>query len=422
MLRPALASLALLLLCAPAGAQVKDGDYRVDGKLWPSRQGYTAVLHLERTKGDGWRLERTARRVDEDGRLEELTWAATEAKLSGDELRVRFRPGQLGAVGALEAIVAAKGRELEASYRFEGDGLSERIVVSDPPKDHWRLATGKGDLEAATLKLVREARFADLLGDRLDRYEASGVVLAGSALRVVFDNSGHVAEVPLSLAKAELYKTGGGGGKSDLEGLSHDPETGHSFAVVEMEKRHGEWMGRVWELDQDLRRVGRSWLKVELPKGNKGFEGLAHVRRGGEEYLLGLLEGNGGEAGEEALVRGEGRIEVFKRDEDGDGWSHLTTLKVPKAAYFYDYSGIDVRDGQVAIVSQTSSALWVGKLSPTAWRFDDEGQVYRFPRAASRVVYGEVEGVTWIGEQRLAFVSDAGSSGKAESIHIFDLP
>ena len=119
---------------------------------------------------------------------------------------------------------------------------------------------------------------------------------------------------------------------------------------------------------------------------------------------------------------GHGRIKVFQR-RSGGRWSHHTTIRLPESAKFSDYSGLDIRGDRLAVTSQESSLLWVGRLSPTEWQVD-EGQVYRFPRTGSRIAYPSVEGVAWIDDDTLAFVSDRleGDDGHAESIHVFALP
>jgi len=81
----------------------------------------------------------------------------------------------------------------------------------------------------------------------------------------------------------------------------------------------------------------------------------------------------------------------------------------------------------VAIVSHQSSALWLGTLTTAPWALTGPGSVHAFPRSATgEVQYCTVEGVTFLGPSRFAFVSDksdgtAPCNRKDESIHIFEL-
>lgn len=84
------------------------------------------------------------------------------------------------------------------------------------------------------------------------------------------------------------------------------------------------------------------------------------------------------------------------------------------------------------MTSQESSAVWIGKLSETEWKFVDEGKIYHFPRGENCAVnYCNVEGVRLIGPHELIAVSDKMKGGgaqpsscfaKDQSISLFILP
>ena len=83
------------------------------------------------------------------------------------------------------------------------------------------------------------------------------------------------------------------------------------------------------------------------------------------------------------------------------------------------------------MVSQASSALWVGRLKEDGTDLVDEGTVFRFPTdSRGRSVYRTVEGVSWVGDDRVVVVSDKVKPGSGErsgrakdqSIHIFTIP
>jgi hypothetical protein len=123
-------------------------------------------------------------------------------------------------------------------------------------------------------------------------------------------------------------------------------------------------------------------------------------------------------------IPGGGRIQILERFPGR--WDHLGTLNIPPAVDFEDYSGIDIQDDRVAIVSQQSSALWIGKLQKSGWGFVDNGVIYLFPRRQGKILYRNIEGVCWISDNKIVVVSDKNKKnrhdGKDQSIHIFKIP
>ena len=93
-----------------------------------------------------------------------------------------------------------------------------------------------------------------------------------------------------------------------------------------------------------------------------------------------------------------------------------------------DHLLIQIRGDRIAVVSQSSSALWIGTLATTGFAVEDSGTIYEFPRDADRrVVYGTVEGVSWLTDDRLVMVSDRAKGdtparAKEQSLHVFRLP
>src|SRR5436309_3142375 len=79
-------------------------------------------------------------------------------------------------------------------------------------------------------------------------------------------------------------------------------------------------------------------------------------------------------------VPGGGRIHVFQRGPRD--WDRVATIRLPETVQFTDYSGIAVAGERIAVLSQESSALWLGRLAPDGWQVTDAGVSYALPRAA----------------------------------------
>ena len=180
---------------------------------------------------------------------------------------------------------------------------------------------------------------------------------------------------------------------------------------------------------------------------SKGFEGAVGMKGAdGELYFLGLCEGNHCGEKKEGRDRGHGRVVVMKKkgadEEEGCKWVDIGTMDIPSSANFMDYSAISISDeGRVAITSQEDSAMWVGELEgldadgffvPGETAFAAEGEVLNFPRDGEcRFIYCNIEGIHWIGNDRLVAVSDKMKNrGKQDfrcfdfdqSLHIFSMP
>jgi hypothetical protein len=289
---------------------------------------------------------------------------------------------------------------------------------------------------ATLLELVLEVRINELLkgaGDK--RYEASGVYLKDDYLHIIFDDEPHLLRIRLDWQRAkeepvllELRDSGEG-----YEDITYHSSTNRWYCLIEAaETKSGIYMPRVDEFDESFTFIKRSWLKFPLKAGNKGFEGLATLSYLGNDYLLGLCEGNDCKSGSAGVESGNGRIQVFKRA--ADEWDHIGTIKLPKTARFKDYSSLDIYQGYLTVLSQSSSAMWVGRLrtQPASLKdvFDDDGQLFLFPRdKKGQTSYCNLEGVAWLGNDRLIAVSDKGKDNqpkrcarKGQSIHIFKLP
>ena len=284
------------------------------------------------------------------------------------------------------------------------------------------------------LELLKEAKLAELLSDPLDlRLEASGVLAKDGIFYVIFDNSPDIGRIDGGLARDAAgnrlirQELGHGAGYEDI---AHDWTAERFYILVEaLPHPGGGFMAKVQEHDERGGYLSDAWLDFPLDRPNKGLEGLACVQRAGRTHLLGLCEGNRCRAGAEGRRPGGGRIQVFARGSRR--WDHLGTIRLPGSLWFEDYSSLAVADDRIAVVSQASSALWVGRFSPSSWELADQGTTYGFPLdGEGRTVYCTVEGVSWVAADQVVVVSDKAKAGsqhkrcraKDQSIHVFALP
>ncbi|MFG2497945.1 hypothetical protein ACGFSB_06965 [Streptomyces sp. NPDC048441] len=301
--------------------------------------------------------------------------------------------------------------------------------------------TVKIELDAPReLRLVKEAKIQDLIGDSAGtRLEASGVLYRDGAFLIVCDNLTSLIRVSseLSPKAPENGVINAGKGKKPrspesgegYEDLAHDELRDRYYTLSEAEpvKPKG-FRARVHEYDAKLRPVGSAHLDFDVAAANKGMEGLEWVERSGTGHLLALCEGNRCAGGKKGRTPGGGRIQVFRRG--GKRWINTATIRLPEWLPFEDYSSVSVRDGRIAVLSQASSALWVGRISAKKWQVD-EGTVHPLPTdSKGRTVYGNPEGVSWVSADHVVIVSDRAKKGaeserfreKDQSIHLFLIP
>lgn len=282
------------------------------------------------------------------------------------------------------------------------------------------------------LELVREAKIIDILEGSLDpRLEASGVLAKDGLFYVIFDNLPHIACIGPELGRARdnhmiMQERGH---RRGFEDIAYDPQSGRFYVLIESLRRgRAKYMAAVQEYDASFRYIGSSWLDFPLDRPNKGLEGLTCVHREGQTYLLGLCEGNRCKGGAEGRIPGGGRIQVFRSGRRN--WDRVGKIRLPETVLFEDYSGIAVTGDRIAVISQVSSALWLGCLSPDGWQVTGAGTTYALPRDADgNIVYGTAEGVSWIAPDHVVMVSDKAKPeqdrrlrAKDQSIHVFRIP
>jgi hypothetical protein len=281
------------------------------------------------------------------------------------------------------------------------------------------------------LKLVRERKLADLIRppDRDAILEASGVFAKGREYFVVFDNTRRVARVGADLRPASGAHgwVGRARASKGYEDIAYSPSRRRFYLLIEAGKHpDGTYKAMIEEFDESWRRKERCWVGVDFDKKNTGLEGLSAVRWQGNDYLLALCEGNRDKAGSKGREGGRGRIHVLQKK--GRMWQSLAGIKLPRSVTFKDYSALSIRGDRVAVISQESSRMWIGRLRRADWRFRGAGRVYEFPTTRKgQLRYCTLEGLSWLSPTRWVAVSDfcgkcpRRCTRKDQSIHIFQL-
>lgn len=353
-------------------------------------------------------------------------------------------------IGSISETFGARLPELKELRSYESD-------AGTLMKKHGGKGTecDKRRFRKSMLKLVKEMPFIGLFDDTKGetKFEASGMTIApfkdpryavNDWLWIVFDNLHALGRIDrhMEFAAKKNMLVGHKPDEEDsqFEGITYVESTGHFLAIEEV--RYHEKHDELHPFTHELRisEDGTQYDTVQvcpvhfvLKHENKGFEGVHYQQRDGEDLLMGLCEGNhcwGGERGKDA---GNGRIVVsVSNGKSGKecGWDVVKTVKIPRTAYFTDYSGMAVRGDRIAIVSQENATLWIGSFDWQALEFVDEGRVFHFPRDNHcDIMYCNVEGVQWLDDVRFVVSSDKAKRyqsyrcvAQEQKVHIFALP
>jgi hypothetical protein len=286
----------------------------------------------------------------------------------------------------------------------------------------------------STLLVVRERKLGDLITPprRGAVFEASGVIAPrGAECFVVMDNVRRVARIATHLrlnsdahAWVGVNRQGEG-----YEAITYSPATRRFYLMIEAQKHpDGTFKGAIEEYDPGWRLKARTWVDFPFRKRNTGFEGLASVNVRGRHYLLALCEGNKCRDSHTKRKRGHGRIHVLERQRGL--WRPVARIKLPGHVAFKDYAGLALRGERLAVVSQESSKLWVGRLRVSTWAIRGSGRIYDFPRTKKgKKRYYTVEGISWLSPRTRVAVSHLRkkrhpkrSRKTDQSIHVFKIP
>ena len=283
------------------------------------------------------------------------------------------------------------------------------------------------------LTLVKERKLVDLIAPPKGSsvLEASGVFAKDGHFYVIFDNIRRVARIDRSLAPGRgLHRWFGSRREGEgYEDIAYSAHLKRFYLLIEAEKHHdGTFKPLIDECDDRGKVRGRRWVNVSFEKRNTGLEGLAALRWKGKDYLLALCEGNRCRAGKKGRKGGGGRIHVLVRK--AGQWDSIALIKLPRTVDFEDYSAVALRGDRIAVVSQMTSRLWIGRLRRDSWTIAGRGRIYDLPRTKKgKIRYCTVEGLCWLNDSMFVAVSDLVKRyhanrchDKDQSIHIFALP
>ena len=140
------------------------------------------------------------------------------------------------------------------------------------------------------------------------------------------------------------------GGDSQLEGIAYNPAEDVFYLLHEVNPETSESEPykpsiTTVKIKKDLSTydvVHQCDVDFELTHENKGFESIAYITtKTGENFLLGLCEGNYCVGGAKGREPGNGRIVVTRLKKANDAsescmWEVVKVVNVPQSAYFTD--------------------------------------------------------------------------------------
>ena len=283
------------------------------------------------------------------------------------------------------------------------------------------------------LRLIVERKLAELVappkGSRV--LEASGVFAKGRDFFVIFDNIRRIARIDRDLTAGSRKHSWLGAARTGdgYEDITYSPTRRRFYLLVEGQKHpDGTYKALIDECNEAGRFERRSWVDFSFETRNRGFEGLAAIQWRGRDCLLALCEGNRCRSGRKGRKPGGGRIHVLEKK--GARWQSTAQIKLPRRVEFEDYSAVSLKGDRIAVVSQQTSRLWIGRLRRADWTIAGNGRTYDFPRTKKgKRLYCTVEGLCWLSPTTFVAVSDFVRDDchkrcrrTDQSIHIFRLP
>jgi hypothetical protein len=278
------------------------------------------------------------------------------------------------------------------------------------------------------LKLKRESKLWRLLPgyDADSELEASGVLARDGWYYIVFDNHSTIACISARLDNAQDNRIAGRlCTDHGFEDITYNDGLKRYYTLVET-RRHpcGDFCPQIEEYTPGFEYIETCWVNVPFQTKNKGMEGIVYLARNNSDYVLGLCEGNHCGEDDDVPKEGGGRIRVLHKQNGA--WESIAKIKLPKSLRFADYASLALRGDRLAVLSQKSAQLWIGRLAPDRWEIVDEGVLYTF--SEDKKAYCNLEGIAWLDDTSFVVVSDRAKekNGKCakrdQSIHIFELP
>ncbi len=272
---------------------------------------------------------------------------------------------------------------------------------------------------------IAESKITKLIKgfDKNDHFGASGIYSNGNYFYITFDNTHEIAKVLNTLPSNSKMNQliGKKQGKSNYEGITFDPSSNHWYVLEESQPKDSLYSPRINQFDQSFVLENVNWSNSIFTEvnANKAFEGVAFVNRNSINYLLGLVEGTG---------------TIVVMQLIGETWVGVSEFNIP--VKFRDYSDITIFYDRIAVTSQEDAKLYIGLLSPSAWKTVGNSIVYNFPKgdkngivgSGNLLIYANVEGVSFINDNTIVTCTDRANEHqpkfhkhKDQSIQIFKL-
>lgn len=282
------------------------------------------------------------------------------------------------------------------------------------------------------LDLKRESKLWRLLPGCKEnsRLEASGVLARNGRFHIVFDNKATIASVDACLERMPANRIMHAVGahfdeEYGFEDITYNDRSQRYYALIEARRfSDGDFCSRIVEYTAGLDHIDACWVNNPVFRNNnKGIEGVVYLTRDDRDYILGLCEGNHCGEVDDVPKEGGGRIHVLHKQNGA--WESIDKIKLPKSLRFADYASLALRGDRLAVLSQKSAQLWIGRLAPDRWETVDEGAVYGF--SDDEKAYCNLEGVDWLDDTSFVVVSDRAKdkdskcAKRDQSIHIFEL-
>ncbi|CAG9462489.1 unnamed protein product [Pedinophyceae sp. YPF-701] len=331
--------------------------------------------------------------------------------------------------------------------------LSDLGDVQDDVPDVGKSECEKHSWRKRQLKLLKEMPFSGLFGDLKGhgKFEASGIERVHDQYYVVFDSLHSLGRVDnrfrfRSSNNVLLENEEDREDDSQYEAVVYRARTKRFILVQEaIEHDDNKYRPVLHEVEIDDKHETYKILEecsvdFEVNASNKGFEGMQYIEWDGHEWFLALCEGNHCEGGEKGMEKGNGKAVLLEFGDDYETcvMTVVKTVDLPATAFFTDYSAMAIQFDdpgpikRVVVASQADSELWLGRIDLDKFEFvDEDSEVLHFPRTPEHceVQYCNVEGVKWLGDRRLAVVSDKAKrtqsylcTTKEEMLHAFALP